>query len=213
VLVNTPRVTIFIGLYHNMKIAIHQPEHFPYMGFFDKMQSVDVFVLLDNVKFNRRNFQHRNKIENHRGEAEWFGMQVPRESKYQLINQVIPVPTGSWRDSTIKQLKREVNVDTTEIYKHSKLVDINMASIEWARDKLKITTPMLLASNMTCTGSKSELLISICKAIDTEEHITYVSGSGGRNYMDMELFKQNEIDVTYHESDVPNYYSCLYNLK
>ena len=88
-----------------------------------------------------------------------------------------------------------------------------MASIEWARSKLKITTPMLFASSMDIKGSKSDLLISICKSIDTEDHITYVSGSGGRNYMDTELFEQNDINVTYHESDVPNYYSCLYNLK
>ena len=196
-----------------MRIAIHQPEHFPYMGFFDKMQSVDIFVILDNVKFNRRNFQHRNKIKNHRGEDEWFGMQVPRESKHQLINQVTPIPDGSWRVDTIKHLKREVNVDTADIYKHSKLIDINMASINWARCKLKITTPMLLASSMDITGSKSDLLIPICKSIDTEEHITYVSGSGGRNYMDTSLFEQNGIDIAYHESNVPNYYSCLYNLK
>ena len=45
-----------------MKIAIHQPEHFPYMGFFQKMEAADMFVILDDVQFTKGNFQHRNRL-------------------------------------------------------------------------------------------------------------------------------------------------------
>ena len=43
-----------------MKITIHQPEHFPYLGFFQKMQEADLFVILDDVQFTKENFQNRN---------------------------------------------------------------------------------------------------------------------------------------------------------
>ena len=40
-----------------MKVAIHQPEHFPYMGFFEKMSVADVFVILDDVQYKKNNFE------------------------------------------------------------------------------------------------------------------------------------------------------------
>ena len=47
-----------------MKVAIHQPEHFPYMGFFEKMKSADLFVILDDVQYKKNNRQNRNKFLN-----------------------------------------------------------------------------------------------------------------------------------------------------
>jgi hypothetical protein len=38
-----------------MKVAIHQPEHFPYMGFFQKMKAADAFVILDDVQYSKGN--------------------------------------------------------------------------------------------------------------------------------------------------------------
>ena len=34
-----------------MIVAIQQPEHLPWIDFFNKMAQVDLFVLLDNVQF------------------------------------------------------------------------------------------------------------------------------------------------------------------
>lgn len=195
-----------------MKIAIHQPEHFPYMGFVSKMKSVDMFIIMDNVKFNRRNFQHRNKLINNRGDVEWFGAQVPRESKYQLIKDVVPLKYTNWREDTIEQIRRVTGIDTAGIYEHEKLIDINVASINWFREKLKITTPMIYSSDLNTTGAKTELLISLCRAVQPTNNITYVSGLGGKNYMDEQLFNQHDIIVEYHEPVLDNNYSVLCNI-
>lgn len=45
-----------------MVVAIHQPEHLPWLGFFNKMANADEFVILDNVQYRKRYFQNRNKI-------------------------------------------------------------------------------------------------------------------------------------------------------
>ncbi len=55
-----------------MRITIHQPEHLPYMGFFQKASVADVLVILDNVKFRKNYFQNRNKIKNLKGGDEWI---------------------------------------------------------------------------------------------------------------------------------------------
>ena len=39
-----------------MKATIHQPEHFPYMGFFEKMAMADLFVILDDVQYKKNNW-------------------------------------------------------------------------------------------------------------------------------------------------------------
>ena len=59
-----------------MKVTIHQPEHFPYMGFFQKMEQSDLFVILDDVQFTKGNFQNRNKFVNKNNIEEWFGVQI-----------------------------------------------------------------------------------------------------------------------------------------
>ena len=85
-----------------MVIGIHQPEHFPYLGFFQKMSKCDIFVILDNVKFKKNNFQNRNKFLNHRGEEEWFTVPVGKKSNSMLINE-IKVQDGVWRKKIKKQ--------------------------------------------------------------------------------------------------------------
>ena len=45
-----------------MLVAIHQPTFMPWLGYFDRMARADLFVLLDHVQFERRNYQNRALI-------------------------------------------------------------------------------------------------------------------------------------------------------
>ena len=42
--------------------TIHQPEHFPYMGFFQKVQSAELFIILDNVHYRKIIFKTGIKL-------------------------------------------------------------------------------------------------------------------------------------------------------
>ena len=122
-----------------MVITIHQPEHFPYLGFFQKMSKCDVFVILDNVKFKKNNFQNRNKFLNpHNNKEEWFTIPVIKKSNSMLINE-IKVEDGVWKKKIKKQLtQRFPNNDIGYVYDHEDLVDINMCSIEYCAIALGI---------------------------------------------------------------------------
>ena len=61
-----------------MNIAIQQPEHIPWIGFFNKMVQCDSFVYLDNVQFKKRYFENRNKVK---GKSETLWLTVPVTSK------------------------------------------------------------------------------------------------------------------------------------
>ena len=45
-----------------MKTAIMQPTFIPWAGYFGLIKLVDQFVFLDDVQFDRRSWQQRNKI-------------------------------------------------------------------------------------------------------------------------------------------------------
>ena len=65
-----------------MIIGIHQPEHFQYLGFFQKMSNCDRFILLDNVKLMEPYFFERlNEFNNyeHIGETRGIGLMAALE--------------------------------------------------------------------------------------------------------------------------------------
>ena len=70
-----------------MIVAIQQPEHLPWIGFFNKMIQCDLFVYLDNVQFKRRYFENRNRIKTNDG-IKWHTVPVNSKGKYsqKIIN-------------------------------------------------------------------------------------------------------------------------------
>ena len=81
-----------------MKIAAHQPEHFPYLGFFQKMKEVDIFVILDDVQYTKGNFQNRNQFKNKNGVDEWFTIELEQHANKKLINEVIVSENPKWKN-------------------------------------------------------------------------------------------------------------------
>ena len=116
-----------------MVITIHQPEHFPYEGFFQKMEAVELFIILDNVNYRKNYFQNRNKILNKNNVEEWFTIQVEKGATSKQIKDV-KVTDGPWRKKIIKKLKQNLGVDLTHIYEYDNLMDINIQSIEYCRE-------------------------------------------------------------------------------
>ena len=58
-----------------MIIAVHQPQYLPWLGYFDKIDRADVFVLLDNVQFKKNEWQNRNRIKTAQG-PQWLTVPV-----------------------------------------------------------------------------------------------------------------------------------------
>jgi len=190
-----------------MKVAIHQPEHFPYEGFFQKLKLADIFVILDDVKFCKNNFQNRNKIKLLSGKVQWITVPVEKKATRKIIKDVTVSADVIWRKKINQTIFQNLKTDISDIYMYDKLVDINMSSIKWCMVRMGIETPIVMASELNVKGHKSELLANIVRAVDGRE---YISGSGGRDYLNDEYF--GDIKVTYFEPVVNNYYSMLYNL-
>jgi hypothetical protein len=194
-----------------MIVTIHQPEHLPWIGFFDKMNHADCFILLDNVDYRKRYFQNRNKILTKQGPV-YLTVPISNNKVHKKIKD-IQVSEAFSREEYLKTLQRAYarhpyfNDYFPEISKiilsnHTKLADLNIDLIHFFVKALGIKTKIYKASEMDVNGNSSELLLDICKQMNAD---TYLSGPLGRDYLDENLFLKNNISVTYHEFNHPIY--------
>ena len=189
-----------------MKIAIHQPEHFPYIGFFQKMKAADLFVILDDVQYTKGNFQNRNKFKNKNEVDEWFTISLETKPHHKLIKNLKTNDTIDWRKKIIKQLYNNFNIDFSNIYSSSNLIDINLESINYCRKKLNINTPLIISSALNIKTKGSQKLSDICRELKATE---YISGQGAKKYIDKTLF---DCEVSFFEPKVTNYYTTLQHI-
>ena len=194
-----------------MKVSISQPEHFPYLGFFEKMSHSDLFIILDDVQFSGpRSFQNRNRFLNSQGKMQWFTVPVAAGAYHEMIRDVMVAEDYGWR----KKLKRTLecnglNCDFDKIYQHKKLICINMESIALCREALGISVPMIYSSELNVSGRKAERIYNLCKAVGAD---TYVSGMGAFSYMEEAKDLFTDVKVCYHQPSVKDYLSTLVHI-
>ncbi len=176
------------------------------MGFFQKMESADLFVILDDVQYTKNNFQNRNKFLNKNGVDEWFTIELEQHANSKLIKDIFVSQNPKWKRVILNKLQTNFGIDFSDIYSHTSLVDVNIASIEYCRTALGITTPMVRSSELGITSSSSQRLADICKHFSATE---YISGCGGVVYLDESLF---DCKVSYFHPNVTNYYTTLQHI-
>lgn len=197
-------------------IGIHQPEAFPWLGFFDKLFQSDVFVLLDTVQFEKNYYQNRNRIRTRDGWA-WITLPVLTKGRSsQAIAEVEINDAVEWRrkiKGTIEQHYRkaahwaEYRDGLWEILDHpcERLADFNIAVIGWLSEALGVRRRMVRASTLGVAGNQSALLLNICRSLGAT---AYLSGVSGRTYLEAGLFQQAGIAVRFQEFHHPIYPQC-----
>jgi hypothetical protein len=191
--------------------AIHQPQYLPYLGFFHKLQNCDVFVLLDDAQFSKGGFQNRNRIKSPDG-WQWLTVPVLHRAKQAIreveINGSVPWRRKHWSalvsnysraphfERYVEELQRIFAVE----WKH--LASLNEAFMEWAMNSLGIGTDVRRSSEIPHSGTSSDRLIELCRAIDADR---YLSGPGGRDYMDLDAFERAGIEIVWQEFMLPSY--------
>lgn len=66
-------------------VAIHQPHYLPWQGYIDKLDTADVFVVLDCVQYEKGGWQNRNRVKIPDG-AHWLTVPVKKNGGMQFIN-------------------------------------------------------------------------------------------------------------------------------
>lgn len=189
-----------------MKCAIMQPTYLPWIGYFDLINSVDYFVFLDDVQFNKRSWQQRNRILLNGKEKLLTVPVLTKGKQQQLINEVRIDYTQNWVKDHIQTLeiaysKHPYGSEIINLYietvekKPAFLSNLNKELIKEIMIRKDLQTITLSSSDIPVSGKKSEYLLNICKYLNVN---TYVSAVGSREYIEEEgLFEKSEIEVIY----------------
>jgi hypothetical protein len=195
-----------------MIVAAHQPQYLPWLGYFDKIDKADIFVLLDTVQFKKNEWQNRNKIKTAQG---WQWLTVPVTYKYpQLINEVMINNRVNWqhkhRQALLSNYKKAPYYDDIE----DKLRDILSSSWEYISELniealkrlvavLGIDTEIYVASELGAfPEDPDERLVAITKHFDAG---MYLAGIGGKGYMNLDTYKKSGVEVIFQDFKHPVY--------
>ena len=197
------------------KIAIMAPTFLPWLGYFDMINKSDVFVYLDNVQFNKRSWQQRNRIPVNE-QYFWLTIPVKSKGKYnQLINQVEIDYSKDPFEKIVKILKHnysrckyysEIIEILEKIFKKKILYlsELNILLIQEICKFLKIEGKKFIkSSNLNISSKKGQLLFDITQMLNGN---VYISADGsGIFFNNQNPFKDTSIVLKYHNYDHPKY--------
>lgn len=185
------------------KVAIIQSNYIPWKGYFDMINSVDVFILYDDMQYTRRDWRNRNKIITPKG-LQWLTIPVAVKGKYyQKINEV-EISDPSWAKKHWGSIVHNYhNAPYFNDYKNvfsslylgmneTCLSKVNYLFIKAINDVLGISTTIRWSSEFDLKKGKTEKLLDICQSIGATE---YLSGPSAKGYFDEKLFIKNGIPV------------------
>ena len=196
-----------------MKAAMHQLQYMPGLRFFAKMRAADLFIYLDDVQYEKREFQNRNRIRTGNG-VQYLTVPVMVKGRFsQNINKVEINPTYAWREEHLRAIKidygharylKEYLPALEALYsrKYALLGEAALATTIFLKDAFGIKTPTRLSSEFKVASTGTRRLVDLCEAAGADE---YYSGAGAREYLNEKLFAERKIKLSWQDFAVKPY--------
>jgi hypothetical protein len=190
-----------------MKISIMQPTFLPWVGYFNMIIRSDLFVFLDDVQFERRSFQSRNKLIINNS-AKLISVPVDSKNKFsQLLSEVKINYDRDWVKDHLKSIYYNYckHKFFTEIYsilekdlncKDDKLVSLNCKLIRSICKYLEIDTKFDNSYKYKIKEKKSKKILGLLKSIGATHYLT---PERAKDYLgeDGKILKDENIEVTF----------------
>ena len=193
-------------------VGIHQPEYLPWLGFFKKMMSSELFVFLDDAQFRKKGWQNRNRIRIKNGTT-LLSIPVHAHS-YPDINDVTIDNQKNWSTRHKKSILfnyasapffDEIKDFIESIFnkKFEYLVDLNTEIIKFIMKELDIKSELCFSSELEIEKKGSDRVLDICKAVDADNYITGTFWA--ESNLRIEEFKKFNINVEFQKFQHPIY--------
>ncbi len=200
----------------NKIVAIHQPNFFPWLGFFDKIIKSDIFIMMDNVQFPKKGGVWTNRVKmlvanepklvTGTLDRSYIGTKINKDMEFNYKD--------NWRNKMTKTI--QYNYNKTSFYEevspfilnlinndNNNISEYNIYAIKEICNKLGIdTNKIILGSDLDVEGSATDLLISMTKAVDGTG---YLCGGGADGYQEDAKFAKNNIKLIYQKFNHPVY--------
>lgn len=197
-------------------VGIHQPNFFPWLGYFDKIVRADIFVVLDNVQFSKTGGTWSNRVKLLAGERPaWVTMPVVRAYRgVRLLQEMEIDDRQPWRRKLLQTLRTyyaraehftTVFPELARLIEHDtpSLVEFNLRVILSLSRLLNIETgKIVLASALSAGGDATDLLVEIVRSVGGT---TYLCGAGSSGYLEADKFERAGVRLVYQEFVHPTY--------
>lgn len=189
-----------------MIVAVHQPHYLPWSGYLDKIDTADVFVLLDTVQYEKNGWQNRNRIRTADG---WMWLTVPVQREYGApIVDIKIAGYGRWRRRHLQALTTNYS-GAPAFERHlpffrdcydrewESLAALNNATLDYIVGALGIETEIVAASSLgELPDDPNERLAAIVGRLGGD---IYLAGSGCGDYFQEEPFTAEGVRVIFQD--------------
>lgn len=192
-----------------------QPYFMPYIGYFQLINSVDKFIIYDNIQYTKKGWINRNRILVN-GKDQLITLSIKKDSDY--LNVVERKLSESWEKDKNKMLniiKSSYNrapyfQETFElISKCLNNSEVNLFnfiynSIILINKHLEIKTPIIISSTIDIdhTLKSQDKVLSLCRKQNAD---IYINSIGGIELYDKGIFKQNNIELNFIKTNPIQY--------
>ena len=189
-------------------VAIHQPNFFPWLGYFEKIRRADTLIFLDAVAYPRAGSGGMGSWCNRvrlavNGEARWVTCPLQRMPLGTPIGEAQIDDSQPWRSKLLRTLQANYRkapqfescmalIEPLILEAESNLAAFNIRAIKAIAARLGLSTRFVLQSTLQHSGTATERLVSLVKAIGGS---AYLSGDGAAGYQRDELFAENGLGL------------------
>lgn len=198
--------------------AIHQPNFFPWLGYFDKIRRSDVFVFLDAVDYPRAgsggmgSWTNRVKVDQN-GEGRWFKAPMQKQKRATLINESWIAADPKWRIKAVRSLQNAYakarNVEAAMkllepllMNDNQNIATYNMTAIRAISEALGLKERFVVQSELGTEKSSTDLLIEIVQSLKCD---AYLAGGGASGYQEDSKFSEAGVELIYQDFQPSNY--------
>lgn len=186
-------------------ISIHQPNYIPWLGYFYKIYSSDIFVFLDDAQFSNEGMHNYHYIKTPQGS---FRLKIPVVGTFG--SRIIEVRTNDalgWKEKHLKTIvanyKRAAyfyqvftQFEDLIMRSYNNLAELNITLITFISHMFGFSTRFERSSVLGTGKSNEERIIEICEILGGS---TYFSGTGAKQYQKEEDFALKGITLQYSD--------------
>lgn len=198
-----------------MKIVITQPTYLSWIGYYGMISLSDTFVFYDDVQFERRSWQSRNKILKNNGEIQWLTVPIVHNGQDEKINEVKIDYSKNWQEKHWKAIyyeycrapyfkKYKDEIEAIYASRHNTISDLNIFIIKKIVGLLNMKPPEFILSSEipNVSGQKTDRLLSVLEKIDGKE---YISTIGTKAYLETDKFMDKNLKLYWYDYQHPVY--------
>ena len=195
-----------------MIVGLMQPYFFPYLGYFDLINEVDLWVAFDTVQYIRRGWMNRNRVLHPQAGWQYINVPIVHCPQTTAIHQVAIVADDSWRMRVVGQLahyrrRAPHYAATIELvreclaYRDSQLSQFNVHALACVCRHVGLKFDYVLLSdlpyNLAPIDEPGDWALRLCESLGADE---YVNPVGGHDLYSHERFAAQGIKLRLMEA-------------